>query len=147
MRVSPRVPAEMLTIIYGPPEVSAMFSDASARVRESLYGVWGRTTIGDKVYHTPSSGFMIAPGVVMTHAHSVHLDGDVTKPVNKELHIIRSPDIGKQAEATTLITEDIERDLLRQALEATLGNQTKAAEMLGLTRDALRYRMKKFGFI
>jgi DNA-binding NtrC family response regulator len=45
-----------------------------------------------------------------------------------------------------VVLEDVERDLLRQALEATQGNQTKAAEMLGLTRDALRYRMKKFGF-
>ena len=35
----------------------------------------------------------------------------------------------------------------RQALEMTQGNQTRAAEALGLTRDALRYRMKKFGFL
>ncbi|GAB4234803.1 MAG: sigma-54 dependent transcriptional regulator [Deltaproteobacteria bacterium] len=45
-----------------------------------------------------------------------------------------------------VVLEEVERDLLRQALEATQGNQTRAAEMLGLTRDALRYRMKKFGF-
>jgi S1-C subfamily serine protease len=88
-----------------------MFSEACGLVRESLYGVWGRTTIGDRVYHTPSSGFMISPGVVMTNAHSVHLDGDVTKPVNKELDVIRSPDIGKQAESTTLLGEDTARDL------------------------------------
>ena len=46
-----------------------------------------------------------------------------------------------------VVLEDVEQDFLRQALEATQGNQTKAAEMLGLTRDALRYRMKKFGFL
>ena len=44
-----------------------------------------------------------------------------------------------------IVLEDVEQGFLRQALEATQGNQTKAAEMLGLTRDALRYRMKKFG--
>ena len=43
--------------------------------------------------------------------------------------------------------EEVERDFIRQALEMTQGNQTKAAEALGLTRDALRYRMKKFGFL
>ncbi|MHB1012490.1 MAG: sigma 54-interacting transcriptional regulator, partial [Desulfobacteria bacterium] len=46
-----------------------------------------------------------------------------------------------------VVLEDVEQDFLRQALEATQGNQTKAADMLGLTRDALRYRMKKFGFL
>jgi DNA-binding NtrC family response regulator len=46
-----------------------------------------------------------------------------------------------------IVLEEVERDFLRQALEATQGNQTRAAEALGLTRDALRYRMKKFGFM
>jgi DNA-binding NtrC family response regulator len=46
-----------------------------------------------------------------------------------------------------VILEDVEKDFIRQALERTMGNQTKAAEALGLTRDALRYRMKKFGFL
>jgi two-component system response regulator AtoC len=46
-----------------------------------------------------------------------------------------------------VVLENVEQDFLRQALEATQGNQTKAAEMLGLTRDALRYRMKKFGLL
>ena len=46
-----------------------------------------------------------------------------------------------------VVLEDVEQDFLRQALEATQGNQTKAAYMLGLTRDALRYRMKKFGLL
>ncbi len=44
-----------------------------------------------------------------------------------------------------VVLEDVEKDLISQALVATQWNQTRAAEMLGLTRDALRYRMKKFG--
>jgi DNA-binding NtrC family response regulator len=43
--------------------------------------------------------------------------------------------------------EDIEKELIRQALDVTRGNQTRAARMLNLTRDALRYRMLKFGFL
>ncbi len=46
-----------------------------------------------------------------------------------------------------IVLEDVEMEFIRQALEVTQGNQTKAAETLGLTRDALRYRMKKFGFM
>jgi DNA-binding NtrC family response regulator len=46
-----------------------------------------------------------------------------------------------------IVLEDVEREFIRQALEITQGNQTKAADALGLTRDALRYRMKKFKFL
>ncbi len=45
-----------------------------------------------------------------------------------------------------VVLEDVERDFVRQALEMTHGNQTRAARILGLTRDELRYRVKKFGF-
>jgi len=37
-----------------------------------------------------------------------------------------------------------ERRLLVQALEKTSGNQTQAARLLRITRDTLRYKMKKF---
>ncbi|MGH7362253.1 MAG: sigma-54-dependent transcriptional regulator [Candidatus Methylomirabilales bacterium] len=40
-----------------------------------------------------------------------------------------------------------ERALIARALQETGGNQTKAAQRLGLSRDTLRYRMKKFGLI
>jgi transcriptional regulator with GAF, ATPase, and Fis domain len=43
--------------------------------------------------------------------------------------------------------EEVERGFIRQSLEMTQGNQTRAAKMLGLTRDALRYRMRKFGYL
>lgn len=39
--------------------------------------------------------------------------------------------------------EDVEMSLVRQALERSGGNQTKAAELLHISRDQLRYRMKK----
>lgn len=43
--------------------------------------------------------------------------------------------------------EDIERELIRQSLEMAEGNQSKAAKLLNLGIDALRYRMKKFNFL
>ena len=43
-----------------------------------------------------------------------------------------------------VVLEEVERDFVRQALELTRGNQTRAARLLGLTRDELRYRVKKF---
>jgi len=40
--------------------------------------------------------------------------------------------------------EDNERSLVVRALEKTGGNQTQAARLLRITRDTLRYKMKKF---
>jgi transcriptional regulator with PAS, ATPase and Fis domain len=39
---------------------------------------------------------------------------------------------------------DNERQLLMRALEKTGGNQTQAARLLRITRDTLRYKMKKY---
>jgi len=44
-----------------------------------------------------------------------------------------------------LSLEELERDLIRQALERAGGNRTRAAALLGLSRDTLRYRLEKFG--
>ncbi|MCA9772284.1 MAG: sigma-54-dependent Fis family transcriptional regulator [Myxococcales bacterium] len=41
--------------------------------------------------------------------------------------------------------EDHERALIAQALDRCAGNQSRAAQMLGIKRDKLRYRMEKFG--
>jgi DNA-binding NtrC family response regulator len=45
---------------------------------------------------------------------------------------------------TGVVLEEVEREFVRQALALTQGNQTRAARLLGLTRDELRYRVKKF---
>jgi DNA-binding NtrC family response regulator len=43
--------------------------------------------------------------------------------------------------------EDVERQLIEQALNMTNSNQSKAAKMIGLGIDAFRYRMKKFDLL
>ena len=40
--------------------------------------------------------------------------------------------------------EQLERSLVVQALERTGWNQTRAAALLGLNRDQIRYRIEKF---
>jgi two-component system response regulator AtoC len=57
----------------------------------------------------------------------------------------RSAPVSLPAEGLRL--EEVERDLVRQALESTGGNQVRAARLLGISRDALRNRMKKFGLL
>ncbi len=41
--------------------------------------------------------------------------------------------------------ETLERSLVIQALKRSGGNQTRAASLLGLNRDQIRYRIEKFG--
>ena len=41
--------------------------------------------------------------------------------------------------------EDVEHALVELALQQSHGNQIRAAKLLNISRDALRYKMKKFG--
>ncbi|MEN8169106.1 MAG: sigma-54 dependent transcriptional regulator [Pseudomonadota bacterium] len=40
--------------------------------------------------------------------------------------------------------EELEQEMIKQALDRTHGNRTRAARLLGLTRDTLLYRIKKY---
>ena len=55
-----------------------------------------------------------------------------------------SPDRIPEIPTDGLSLEENERSLLARALEKTNGNQTQAARLLRITRDTLRYKMKKF---
>ncbi len=44
-----------------------------------------------------------------------------------------------------LSLDEAEMSFVRQAIERSEGNQTRAAELLGISRDQLRYRLKKLG--
>jgi transcriptional regulator with PAS, ATPase and Fis domain len=43
-----------------------------------------------------------------------------------------------------IVLEDLERHLIDSALQRTGNNKSKAARLLGLTRDTLRYRLEKY---
>ena len=57
----------------------------------------------------------------------------------RELESFTLPDEG-------LNLESLEKDLIQQALDRANGNRSKAAKLLGLSRDTLLYRMRKHGF-
>jgi two-component system, NtrC family, response regulator AtoC len=52
---------------------------------------------------------------------------------------------GLELPATGIDLEELERSFVVQALRRSGGNQTKAAALLGLNRDQIRYRIEKFG--
>ena len=55
-----------------------------------------------------------------------------------------SPPLAFQIPDEGISLEENERNLVARALEKTNGNQTQAARLLSITRDTLRYKMKKF---
>ena len=52
---------------------------------------------------------------------------------------------GWQVPPGGIALEDVERQLIQSALKQTANNKTRAARLLGLSRDTLRYRLEKFG--
>jgi len=71
------------------------------------------------------------------------------------LHTMKAAEAGSNAvpsadillPAEGLKLDDVERRLVELALERTRGNQTRAAALLGLHRDQIRYRMEKYGLL
>jgi DNA-binding NtrC family response regulator len=58
---------------------------------------------------------------------------------------VRPPDGRYVLPETGISLEDLERDLIVQALERTKHNKAQAAKLLSLTYDTLRYQVKKYG--
>jgi len=71
-----------------------------------------------------------------------HLPKEITHPIPKaestSQYKFILPDVG-------LSLEDLEKDLIRQALERTKNNKSLAAKRLNISYDSLRYQIKKFG--
>jgi len=58
-----------------------------------------------------------------------------------------APDEAPGLPVGSMTLEEMERQAICRALEKAGHNQVRAAKLLGLSRDTLRYRMKKFGLL
>ena len=67
------------------------------------------------------------------------LETQIWRPLSNGRYL---PSLEIPEEGTSL--EGIERELIEKALKQSGGNQTRAAHLLGISRDTLRYRIKKF---
>jgi DNA-binding NtrC family response regulator len=70
-----------------------------------------------------------------------YLPSQVTQATVVAPPAARSADFTLPQGGVTL--ESVEDSFVRQAMDMARGNQTRAAQLLGLSRDALRYRLKK----
>jgi DNA-binding NtrC family response regulator len=79
-------------------------------------------------------GVTLSAGTVLDTA-DIHLDGQARRSVGGSAHVL--------PEGTTL--EQWEEETIREALRRANGNKSQAARALGLSRNALRYRLSKIG--
>jgi DNA-binding NtrC family response regulator len=83
----------------------------------------------------------------------LHYPEDTTFRIDHIPHYLQSSSAAKVIQVAAdmklprqgVVLEELERSLLKQALEQMLGNQSRAARLLGISRFALRYRMEKYG--
>jgi two-component system, NtrC family, response regulator AtoC len=73
------------------------------------------------------------------------VDGDLLHAAHLALPGAHRPEGAIDLPPSGVNLERLERDLVIQALQRTGGNQTRAATLLGLNRDQVRYRIEKFG--
>jgi hypothetical protein len=98
----------------------SMFIKECAEIREAVYGVRAVTPRGPQHGDAShGSGFMIAPGIVATAAHLIHMEGDITKPVHATFQVVRAPEVGVASSTASLIGEDIARDVVLLRIRGT----------------------------
>jgi DNA-binding NtrC family response regulator len=68
-----------------------------------------------------------------------HLPPELHRSIPQKSPLKLVPRIPEQG----IVLEDVEKKLIAEAMERSSGNQSRAARLLGITRDTLRYRLKK----
>jgi two-component system, NtrC family, response regulator AtoC len=102
-----------------------------------------------KAYHWPGNVRELRN--VIERAFILHAGAEEIRPEHLTPEIRRAapvegverlvPAVGEPG----LVLDDVERKLIAEAMERASGNQSKAARLLGVSRDTLRYRLKKHG--
>ena len=127
-----------------------MFSRITPTLRESVFGIAGLTHITpNQIKASNGTGFMIAPGVIVTVAHVLHLDSDFHKPTHTSFVAIRAPEIGKPPKPAILIAQDADLDVAFLRIASAGGTPVKLASEtlpLGTSCGALGFPLAHITF-
>jgi len=109
------------------------FEGVTPRAMQVLVGHYWPGNVRE-LHNVIERGCALAKGNLLD-VDDIHLDVRSAKASNE----------GPQFLPDGMTLEDYENDLVRQALRRAHGNKSQAARLLGLTRNALRYRLSKIG--
>lgn len=106
-----------------------MFSKPTQKIRKSTYGFLAKSIIsqdGNKTGINASNGtaFMVAPGYLVTAAHSIHQESKPDKPVHHNFQVVSATDVGQQMEQAKFIAEDKRNDLALLQIENQRSNDS-----------------------
>jgi len=91
--------------------------------------------------HVLERAMVLNPGAVVED-HQLALQGEETP--GTRLRISRIDDLDVDFGEGGIRLQEVEIGLIKRAMEFTHGNQVRSAKLLGLSRDALRYRLEKY---
>ena len=88
-----------------------LFQQACSTIRNAVYGIKCETRIKNRMTCSTGTAFMIAPGIVVSAAHLLHLHNNPSGPRHTRFGVIRAPDIGQKLERTQIIAEESVKDI------------------------------------
>ena len=118
-------------------------------LKRSVHGVSGPAMEMLRGYHWPGNVRELRN--VIERAFILHAGADEIRPEHLTPELRRAapskrPDkIVPHITEEGLVLDDVEKKLIAEAMDRASGNQSKAARLLGVSRDTLRYRLKKHG--
>jgi DNA-binding NtrC family response regulator len=136
-----------------PEDVQTLAAHFIARfnqeMKRTVHGVSGPAMEMLRAYHWPGNVRELRN--VIERAFILHAGADEIRPEHLTPELRRAAPAKRPEKIVPNITEeglvldDVEKKLIAEAMERASGNQSKAARLLGVSRDTLRYRLKKHG--
>jgi transcriptional regulator with PAS, ATPase and Fis domain len=95
---------------------------------------------------------VIERAVILENSDTIQIENlpsEIVNPGLEKRRVLPVPENDPQGPEVDLLPEgsslyELEKHAIIRALEKTAYNQTKASRLLGITRDTLRYKMKKY---
>jgi DNA-binding NtrC family response regulator len=118
-------------------------------MKRNVHGLSGPAMEMLRAYHWPGNVRELRN--VIERAFILHAGAEEIRPehltpeLRKAAPPRRADKIVPNITEEGLVLDDVERKLIAEAMERASGNQSKAARLLGVSRDTLRYRLKKHG--
>jgi DNA-binding NtrC family response regulator len=132
------------------PTLTAHFvARYNQEMKRSIRGVSGPAMEILRGYHWPGNVRELRN--VIERAFILHAGADEIRPEHLSPELRKAGAVKRPEKVVPNVTEDglvlddVEKKLIAEAMERASGNQSKAARLLGVSRDTLRYRLKKHG--